>query len=255
MQTPRDLAVAAILEPSVLHSLRQEQLWKLIKALSEERKVRYARHRQRKYGNMNKGFSPEELRRFFLMPMHPTARLAFLVMAFRGLRIGEVVRIRAQDIDLQQRRLYLHTEKAGTNDSLFLDDYLYTLLDNRLRNHQDAITAHQGYLLYRGKGANPNEYISPNWLRNEFRRVIKEAGLDRCYAESDERTGRTPRKLHRLTTHSLRHTFATRFYKKTKDLILTSKALRHRDTKSTITYIHSDQTELDTQLQELTIDF
>jgi len=250
MNDQRDSAYNAILEPTVLHSLRQEQLWKLIKALSNERKIRYARHRQRKYGNINKGFTKPELQAFFTTPMHRTARMAFLIMLFLGLRIGEVVRIRRVDLDLAARRLYLHTEKANTNDSLYLHDAILEPLLDWLEEHEESITNHQDHLLFAGRGRNPHQYISPNWLRNEFHRVADVAGINRVYALSDERTGRRARGLHRLTTQSLRHTFATSIYHRTKDLLLTSKALRHTDMKSTTTYIHADQTELDAVLSQ-----
>lgn len=107
MNTLRDDLYNAILQPDILHAFRQEQLWKLIQALSQERKVRYARHRQRKYGNINKGFTKLELQAFFTTSMHSTARLAFLTMLMLGLRIGEVVRLQRHDLDLSARRLYL----------------------------------------------------------------------------------------------------------------------------------------------------
>ena len=245
LKDDRDTAYNAILEPATLHSLRQEQLWKLIKALSDERKIRYVRHRQRKYGNMNKGFSKEEIHRFFGTPMHPSARMAFLTMLFLGLRIGEVVKIKQSNLDLVARRLYLHTEKAGTNDTLFLHDAIYAPLTDWIEEHQSAITAHEGFIFPAGKANGTEAYTSPHWLRKEFRRVCIASDIDRVYATSDERTGRATRHLHRFTTHSLRHTFATAFYRKTKDLLLTSKALRHTDMKSTTTYVHADQSELD----------
>ncbi len=45
-----------------------------------------------------------------------------------------------------------------------------------------------------------------------------------------------------LSVHSLRHTFGTLLYQSTRDLLLVSRALGHRDVKSTVRYAHlSDQ--------------
>ncbi len=247
----RDSIYATILAPEILRSFSQRQLWTLIKALSHERKVRYVRHRQRKYGNLNKGFSHLELRAFFSTPLHPKARLAFLTMLCLGLRVGEVVKIKRSNLDLDARRLYVHTEKAGTHDSLYLHDAILEPLLDWLEEHETSITEHKEYIFFSDYQKEQRFHISPNWLRKEFRTATIAAGIDRSYAVSEERAGREQRNLHRLTTHSLRHTFATTFYRKTKDLLLTSRALRHTDMKSTTTYVHADQTELDAALSTI----
>jgi site-specific recombinase XerD len=43
-----------------------------------------------------------------------------------------------------------------------------------------------------------------------------------------------------LSVHSLRHTFGTLLYQATRDLVLVSRALGHRDVKSTQRYVHLD---------------
>ena len=44
--------------------------------------------------------------------------------------------------------------------------------------------------------------------------------------------------------HMLRHTFATRLYKKNKDLILVQEALGHADLNTSRIYTHFDQDRL-----------
>lgn len=55
-----------------------------------------------------------------------------------------------------------------------------------------------------------------------------------CYGKAKSR------KLHRLSTHSLRHSFITKIYKETLNPVVTQKCARHRSFKSTSCYINID---------------
>ena len=50
--------------------------------------------------------------------------------------------------------------------------------------------------------------------------------------------------------YSLRHTFATRFYRKTKNLDALRKILGHKDIKTTMRYVHTDQDDLRLAMEE-----
>ncbi|MFH1237913.1 MAG: hypothetical protein ABIH79_02115 [archaeon] len=59
--------------PIELQSLSQDKLKKLITAVSETRKRKYQRRKGTKYRNLNKGFTDEELNKFFKFCSHPKA--------------------------------------------------------------------------------------------------------------------------------------------------------------------------------------
>jgi len=169
-------------------------------------------------------------------------------MAYLGLRVGEVVDVMQEDIDRKKHLIYVRTEKAKTLDCLYIHEkirhFIYLWIDNNKTN----IKKNGGYLLYSGREDRQN--ISENWLRNKFRQTAKRAQLDDHYALSSESIEDRPtRKLHRLTTHSLRHYFITKVYKKTKNPIHTQKLARHLDFKSTQIYIHINQKELHKSLE------
>jgi integrase/recombinase XerD len=48
-----------------------------------------------------------------------------------------------------------------------------------------------------------------------------------------------------VTPHKLRHTFATDFYKETRDIMKTQKALGHADVSTTMIYTHIVDSELE----------
>ncbi len=47
-----------------------------------------------------------------------------------------------------------------------------------------------------------------------------------------------------MSVHSLRHTFATLLYRGTRDLLLVSRALGHRDIRTTQRYAHVEDRRL-----------
>ena len=54
-----------------------------------------------------------------------------------------------------------------------------------------------------------------------------------------------------VISHSLRHTFATLLYRATRDLVLVSRALGHRDVKNTQRYAHLDDRALTQALNRI----
>jgi integrase len=173
-------------------------------------------------------------------------------MANLGLRIGEVVKIKLEDIDIPKRKLLLLTEKARTRDSLYLHDDVADKLTNWINLHYELIQQHDCHILFSVNQSGDRSHVSPNWLRNEFRTAIILAGLNEWYGKTDESdSSRKARRLHRLTTHSLRHYFITKVYKATKDPVIASKLARHTDLKSTQVYIHSAQQDLDVSMSSV----
>ncbi len=45
-------------------------------------------------------------------------------------------------------------------------------------------------------------------------------------------------------THALRHSFATRLYRKSRNVLLVKQALGHRNIESTLVYAQADESQL-----------
>ncbi len=234
--------------------LSQDKLKNLISTLSEIRKKKYKRRKGNKYGSLNKGFTDEELNIFFKFCSNPKARLCFILMSQLGLRIGEVVKITLFDLNFKENRIRIFTEKSKTIDFLHLHEKVRIPLKSWVQLHEKAIEKSEGYLFF---SDNPErKYISKDWLRKEFREVCKRAGLDETYGVAEDinnplQQKRGIRKLHRLSTHSLRHHFITKVYDSCKDPIKTQMLARHCDFKSTQVYIHTNQKEVDETLEKV----
>ena len=234
---------------SILPTLTHHQFKKLKKIVHKQFLKKFAKNLPPKYGSLNKCFTGQEVQMFFRTIDNPKLRLLFSYQAQLGLRIGEAVRLNIKDIDFQTRELTIKSEKSNILDTLIIPVPLFRLTLEYIKPNNRQIESSAGYLFFKeeGKYSERNEqYLSKNYVRNRFRFYVRRAGLDKVYDSSDETNyDRTPRSLHRLTTHSLRHYAITSFSKQTNDnIILTAKFARHRATAVTLTYISTTKQEL-----------
>ena len=233
---------------SVLPRLTHHQMKEVKRIVHKQFIKKFARNQPPKYGSLNKGFTEQEVQSFFRMIDNPKLRLLFYYQAQLGLRIGEAVKVNIKDIDFNSRELKIRTEKAHTLNTLIVPMPLFKLTLEYIRQYEQYIQK-DGYLFFKeeGKYSHRDEpYLSTDYVRNSFRYYVQKAGLDEVYDSSDETNySRTPRRLHRLTTHSLRHYAITSFAKQTNgNVVLTSKFARHRSTGVTQTYISTTKQEL-----------
>jgi integrase len=233
---------------SVLPKLTHHQIKEVKRIVHKQFLKKFARNQPPKYGSLNKGFTEQEVQSFFRTINNPKLRLLFYYQAQLGLRIGEAVKVNVKDIDFNSRELKIRTEKAHTLNTLIVPMPLFKLTLEYIQQYEQYIQK-DGYLFFKeeGKYSHRDEpYLSTDYVRNSFRYYVQKAGLDEVYDSSDETNySRTPRRLHRLTTHSLRHYAITSFAKQTNgNVVLTSKFARHRSTGVTQTYISTTKQEL-----------
>lgn len=180
-------------------------------------------------------------------------RLLYSYQAYIGLRIGEVVKINFKDFNWNTHELKIFTEKARVLNTLIVPSSLYNETLDYINANKEQIEKAQGFLFYADHEASHNTtrkepYLELNYVRKVFRGYIRQAGLDEVYGTSE---GNVARHLHRLTTHSLRHYSITKFYKTTHDPVLTSRFARHLKPDTTLTYIHSDKSELYSYMEQM----
>lgn len=209
-----------------------------------------SKHRKAKYGNISKCFTDSEIQAFFKAIKDEKMHLLFMFQAQLAMRIGEVVQLNLKDLNLETRELLIHTEKegAGVVDSLIVPMDLFNETLEFIRGHSAQIEKAQGFVFYANESKTRRKglYLEKNGVRASFRKACIKAGLTQVYSVTDESIeGRSVRKLHRLTTHSLRHYAITRFAKQSNgNLILTSRFARHRSPNTTMTYVAKDKEKL-----------
>jgi len=241
--------------PDFLDNLSKHKLAKLCTFVNSVYRIKYRpKSRKTKYGNINKGFTEEELDRFLSSVKHPKAYLAFLLQSHLGLRVSEAVSIKIDDINFSNNKIRISTLKAKTGDILRMPVRVQKFLKVWVQKHIKSIEKHQGYILFSSNPKQKRLNISPHWLRKIFRETCIVANLNEFYDYADDTRNRfiqKGRKLHRLTTHSLRHYYITKCYNHCKNPVLTQKLARHTDLQSTQTYININLEKMDKVIDEV----
>lgn len=241
----RKAILERLADPLFLGRLCKRDLERLRRACCKQINT-YKKPRRPKYGNLNRGFSDAELAVFFAHCACKRARVMFLVMLYLGLRIGEVCRIRVSDLDFVNHYLYLETEKAGTQDMLYLHDAVYDVFVSYFAEHRLELQSHE-YVFYGCRDG----HASPNWLCNQFRETMAKCHLHIAYGMSDDQGLRKrPRCLNRLTSHSFRHTFITGLSRVAPPLVV-KRLARHQRFSSTEVYIRVSQDDCDAAMMQL----
>ncbi len=136
-------------------------------------------------------------------------RALFRLLLGAGLRLGSALALDVGDLDLAAGEVRLRTMKNAEQDIAFVAEDVVTIL----REHVATRTAGPVFVGEHGRrvGARQVHRRLAWWARR--------AGIERG-----------------VHPHALRHTFATRVYRSTGDLLVTGQALCHRSVHSTAIY-------------------
>jgi integrase/recombinase XerC len=156
----------------------------------------------------------------------PSARAAgprdVLDHRLHRLRLSELTRMDWGDLDVHRRCLVLRSVKGGGIDTRHVSRRLLRILAEHRRVARDR-RMDDAHIF----GATGREALSPRTVQYRFAFWLARSGIRR-----------------RMSVHSLRHTFATLLYSATGDLLLVSRALGHRDIRTTQRYAHVEEHRL-----------
>ena len=158
--------------------------------------------------------SREEVALFIDALDDPKARAMAIVMYSSGLRVGEVCRLKCEDIDRRNMRIHVVHGKNRQDR--------YALL---------STAALKALEMYWHKCGKPRNYLFPQRYNPD--KPNDAPFMDRNIIDAEKKLGWT----HRFTNHSLRHAFATHFYEDTHDLLTLQHLLGHKSIVSTTIYI------------------
>ena len=133
------------------------------------------------------------------------------LMINTGLRVSEVTNLKNNHVDLISRSLKVVNGKGHKDRNLIIPEHTAELLKqwNKKRSRGD-------YLFNTKEG----KQLQVRYLQAMIKRYSVRAGVDK-----------------NIYPHSLRHTFATNFYRQTKDIETLRKLLGHSDISTTMLYI------------------
>ena len=156
--------------------------------------------------------SKEEIKLFLNVIENIKHKCLMMVMYGGGLRAGEVIRLKVEDVNFEQGTLFVRDSKGGKDRYTLLSKSGGALLRQYLKEYDPQIWLFEGQ---RG------DHYSVRSLQKVFERNLKKAGIERP-----------------LTSHSLRHSFATHMIEQHADLETVRRLLGHHSIKTTQIYLH-----------------
>src|ERR1700739_2389788 len=165
--------------------------------------------------------SPKEVKRVLTMATSLKAR-AMLTLAYGcGLRAGEVVRLRAGDIDSEQKIIRIVQSKGRKDRHVMLPSEVLKLLrqwwKERPTAHDAGVTPEHRWLF---PGRRKHRPMTTRQLGRLFKEAAKAAALRKT-----------------VPLHSLRHSFATHLLERGKDIRVIQALLGHSKLETTARYV------------------
>lgn len=149
-----------------------------------------------------------------------------------GLRVSELVNLKWSHINLEIGVVDLKQCKGGKDRRVFMNvpDCRELALWKKKEKKWLDIKDNPNFVFTTRK----NTKISTRYVRAMMKRQCERAGLDTS-----------------IHPHTLRHTFATDLYRKTKDIEMVRKALGHEKIETTMIYTHIVDDELEKEMKDL----
>lgn len=144
-----------------------------------------------------------------------------ILMSFTGLRINEAINLQIKDVDLEKSVVQVINGKGGKNRTVPISDELKELLQHyldRLRPKTESLN----FFATAKTGS-----ISQQYVNVQLKKAAKKAGIEK-----------------HITSHILRHSFASRLVQNNVHVAIIQRLLGHSDVRTTSVYMHVDQTEM-----------
>ncbi len=187
------------------------------KVLKRPREV-YELPRPKPRQSLPQVLSKEEIKR--LVEAIPNLKHRVIIMAIysAGLRLGELIRLRVEDIKLSQQKIYVHGSKNKKDRYTLLSSQFVSILQKYLEAYRPE------YWLFEGQTG--GQY-SASSIQKIFRRACQRAGVGDF-----------------ATIHTLRHSFATHLLEQGVDIRYIQVLLGHAHVDTTMIYTHVAQDQL-----------
>lgn len=142
-------------------------------------------------------------------------RALFTLLAYSGLRVGELVEVRREDLDFQEKRLMVRNGKGGKDAEIPVADRALNAVSNYLRS--GLRDDESPYLFPSPDGGS----LSTNRVRVLCRRYADEADIEKD-----------------VSPHMFRHALATNLLAQGCPMPFVQRQLRHSKIETTMKYLH-----------------
>lgn len=199
------------------------------KVLGQERT--YYDLRPRKSRSLPNVFSEEEVVRLFSVIRNLKHKTVLMLIYSGGLRIGESIRLRKEDIFFDRKQIFIKGGKGKKDRYTILSEKMIGLLRHYLATYTPD------YWLFEGQTG--GQY-SKSSIQKIFRRAVAQSNIN-PYS----------------TVHTLRHSFATHLLERGMDLRYIQELLGHNSSETTQIYTHitrQAKEKLESPLDHLELD-
>lgn len=166
--------------------------------------------RPKKSKNLPNVLSEEEVIKVLNQPSNIKHRAILHTIYAAGLRVGEVIRLRIDDVRSEDGYLFIKDSKGKKDRHSVLSPYLLDILREYYRAYKPS------YWLFEGQTG--GQYSSRS-IQSIYRKAVKETGVNPW-----------------STPHTLRHSFATHLMQRGVNIRYIQSALGHASSKTTEVY-------------------
>jgi len=157
--------------------------------------------------------SKYEIKKIITCERNLKHRLLLMMVYTSGLRVGEVVRLKRQDIDIRRKLINIRSAK-GRKDR-------YTLISDMVINTLQDYYSKYEITNWLFTGADPEKHLVIRSVQQIFKHALKKAKIEKP-----------------ASIHSLRHSFATHLLESGTDLRYIQELLGHSSVRTTERYAH-----------------
>lgn len=157
--------------------------------------------------------SREEVKKILQITENIKHKAILMLMYSGGLRVGEVVRLKPEDIDTNRKLIHIRASKGRKDRYTLLSDLALQILREYRKNEK------------------PRKWLFPSWNTEKH---ITERTVQKIFQNACKKAGIKKN----VSVHSLRHSFATHLLESGIDLRYIQELLGHKSSKTTEIYTH-----------------
>ena len=163
--------------------------------------------------------STEEVHKILNTPSNIKHKAILMLIYSAGLRVGEVVKLRPEDIDSERGLIHIKGSKGRKDRYTILSQTALKVLREYYKEYKPS--------KWLFEGARKGRHVSTRTVQAIFRQAFRKAGINKD-----------------VTVHSLRHSFATHLLESGVDLRYIQELLGHKSSKTTEIYTHVSKASL-----------
>ncbi|XEC97295.1 tyrosine-type recombinase/integrase [Paenibacillus tarimensis] len=149
-----------------------------------------------------------------LKAIHNLKHKAILYLTYSsGLRVGEVVRLKLQDIDQGRKTLYIRQGKGRKDRLTLLSDTAFKVVQDYLKEEKPGV--------WLFPGQTEGRHLTERSVQKVFEQALVSSGVKK-----------------KVSVHSLRHSFATHLLEGGIDIRYIQELLGHQSSRTTERYTH-----------------